>query len=31
VIHGDVDGDARADFRIELAGLKPHDAGDFLL
>lgn len=31
VILGDVDGDARADFRIELAGLKPHDAGDFLL
>lgn len=31
VIYGDVNGDARADFQIELSGLKSLAAGDFLL
>jgi len=31
VISGDVDGDARADFQIELSGLKSLSQGDFLL
>lgn len=31
VIYGDVDGDRRADFQIELRGLRAVDAGDFLL
>jgi Ca2+-binding RTX toxin-like protein len=31
VISGDVNGDARADFQIELTGLKTLNAGDFLL
>ena len=31
VIYGDIDGDVRADFQIELTGLKPLVAGDFVL
>ncbi|NRP73666.1 Serralysin [Ensifer psoraleae] len=31
IVYGDVTGDGRADFQIELSGLKPLTAGDFLL
>ncbi|WP_210213311.1 hypothetical protein, partial [Sinorhizobium medicae] len=31
VVYGDLNGDGRADFQIELSGLKSLTAGDFLL
>ena len=31
IIYGDINGDARADFQIELTGLKTITASDFIL